>query len=108
MQFALTAVRGKGIQGGKEINNYLKTLDGNYIVDINPENTQSTPNECRAAYFFKLDLAVQASGNERYDFHNLFKEHLGITSTKNFTVVDWRNFIKQFQIYVFEKLDIVV
>lgn len=108
MQFDLSAVRGKVVKGGKEINNYLKTLDGNYTVDINPENTLATPKECRAAYFFKLDLAVQASGNERYHLHNMFKEHIGITSTKNFSVVDWRNFIKQFQNYIFETLDIVI
>lgn len=108
MQFALSVVRGKSVKGGKEIQQYLKKLDGNYIVDINEENTQSTPKECRAAYFFKLDLVVQATGQERYDIHNRFKQDIGITSTKNFTVVDWRNFIRQFQNYIFENLDIVI
>lgn len=108
MQFALIAVRGKEIKGGKAINDYLKTLDGNYTVDINEENTLATPKECRAAYFFKLDLVVQATGDERYTIHERFKEHMGIASTKGYTVVDWRNFIKNFQIYIFEQLDIVI
>jgi len=108
MQFAITAIKGKEIRGGKIINDYLKTLNGNYTVDINEENTMSTPAECRAAYFFKIDLVVAATGDERYVIHERFKEYSKIVSTKNFTVVDWRNFIKKFQIYIFESLDIVI
>lgn len=108
MQFGLTLVNGKSVKGAKEIQNYLKKLNGNYTVDINEENTTSTPAECRAAYFFKIDLVVAATGDERYVIHERFKEHTNIQSTKNFTVVDWRNFIKQFQIYIFESLDIVI
>ena len=108
MQFALTAVKGKEIKGGKTINDYLKTLDGNYTVDINEENTLSTPKDCRNAYFFKVDLVVQATGTERYNIHEDFKKEAKITSTKDFTVVDWRNYIKLFQEYIFEKLDIMV
>ena len=108
MQFSLTLVNGKSVKGGKEIQDYLKKLNGNYTVDINEENTMSTPKECRAAYFFKIDLVVGATGDERYAIHERFKEHAKIPSTKNFTVVDWRNFIKQFQIYIFESLDIII
>lgn len=108
MQFSLTLVNGKSVKGGKEIQDYLKKLNGNYTVDINEENTMSTPAECRAAYFFKIDLVVAATGDERYVIHERFKEYSKIVSTKNFTVVDWRNFIKQFQIYIFESLDIII
>lgn len=108
MQFSLTVVNGKSVRGAKEIQNYLKKLNGNYIVDISEENTMSTPAECRAAYFFKIDLVVATTGDERYAIHERFKEETGIKSTKNFTVIDWRNFIKQFQIYIFESLDIVI
>lgn len=108
MQFAITAIKGKEIRGGKAINNYLKTLNGNYIIDINEENSLATPKDCRAAYFFKLDLVVAATGEERYVIHERFKHNSNIKSTKDFTITDWRNFIKQFQNYVFEKLDIVI
>ena len=108
MQFNLTLVNGKSVKGGKEIQDYLKKLNGNYTVDINEENTLSTPKECRAAYFFKIDLVVSATGSERYDIHRQFKEHSEIKSTRNFSVVDWRNFIKKFQIYIFESLDIII
>ena len=108
MIFSLTAVRGKEIRGGKVINDYLKTLDGNYTVTIEEENTLTTTKECRGAYFFKVDLVAKTTGDERYAIHERFKEHLGILSTKNFTVADWRNLIKQFQIYIFDNLDIVI
>lgn len=108
MQFLITAIKNKEIRGGKVINDYLKTLDGNYVVDIRPENNLTTPKECRAAYFFKIDLVVASTGDERYVIHERFKAYAKIDSTKNFTVVDWRNFIQKFQEYIFEKLDIVV
>lgn len=108
MIFDLVVVRGKTVKGGTEISNYLKKLDGNYTVEINEENTLTSTKECRAAYFFKVDLIQKHTGSERYEIHNDFKAHLGITSTKDYTVTDWRNFIKQFQMYIFEKLDIVI
>jgi len=108
MQFALVTKNGKTISGGKEIQNYLKTTNGNYTLEINEENTQSTPDQCRAAYFFKVDLVVGATGEERYVIHERFKKEINIGSTKNFTIVDWRNFIRQFQEYIFKNLDIVV
>jgi len=108
MQFNLTVINGKSVRGAKEIQNYLKKLNGNYIVDISEENTMSTPAECRAAYFFQIDLVVASTRDERYAIHERFKEYTKIDSTRNFTVVDWRNFIQKFQEYIFEKLDIVV
>lgn len=108
MQFALSVVEGKSIKGGTKINNYLKTLNGNYTVDINEENSLATPKDCQKAYFFKLDLVVSATGDERYVIHERFKKHINIASTKEFTVTDWRNFIKEFQNYIFQQLDIIV
>lgn len=108
MQFAITAIKGNKIIGGKLINDYLKTLNGNYTVDINEENSLATPKDCQKAYFFKLDLVVAATGDERYVIHERFKNYMKVTSTKEFTVVDWRNFIKQFQTYIFENLDIII
>lgn len=108
MIFNMTFVRGKPVKGVPELNRYLSKLDGNYTFDINEENNLTTPKECRAAYFFKVDLVQKHSGDERYDIHEAFKKASGILSTKDFTVIDWRNLIKQFQIYIFENYDIVV
>jgi len=108
MQFNLAVVNGKVANGGKQIQDYLKTLNGNYTVDIQEINTMTTPKECRNAYFFKVDLVVAHSGDERYDIHKAFKEHSQIGSTKNFTVVDWRNFIQLFREYIYESYDILV
>lgn len=108
MQFALTTMNGKTISGGKAISEYLKKTNGNYIINIEEENTLSTPKNCRDAYFFKVDLVRDATGSERYNIHEDFKKEANIASTKNFTVVDWRNFIKLFQEYVFEKMDMLI
>lgn len=108
MIFGISFVRGKPIRGAKELNEYLKKLDGNYTLDINEENTLTTTKECREAYFHKVDTVVRHTGENRYDIHEAFKIEKKIESTKNMSVVDWRNLIKQFQIYVFDKMDIVV
>lgn len=108
MIFNVTFVRGKPVKGVSELNKHLSKLNGNYTFDIQEENTLTTPNECRAAYFFKVDMVQKHSGDERYDIHEAFKKARGIESTKDFTVTDWRNLIKQFQIYVFESYDIIV
>lgn len=108
MIFNIAIVRGKTVKGGKEISGYLATLNGNFSVDINEENSLTTTKECRGAYFFKVDLVCKHTGSERYDIHEDFKKALNIESTKNFTVTDWRNLIKNFQIYIFENLDIVI
>ena len=108
MQFILKVVRGKLIMGNKEISNYIKTLNGHYTVSFIEENNLATPNNCRAAYFFKVDIVSKHTGIERYDIHNEFKKEYKIESTKDLSVVDWRNLIKQFQVYIFEKLDIII
>jgi hypothetical protein len=104
----MTFVRGKPTNGVPQLNKYLSTLNGNYTFDIQEENTLTTIKECRAAYFTKVDIVQKHSGDERYDIHEAFKAHQGIGSTKEFTVTDWRNLIKNFQIYVFENYDIVI
>jgi hypothetical protein len=108
MTFQLILKKGLPYKGSKEIQNYLKTLDGEYVVSILSQNNLTTIKNCRDAYFFKVDLVVQATGDERYDIHERFKTALNIDSTKNFTIVDWKNFIKQFQNYIFEQLDILI
>ncbi len=108
MVFSVTFVRGNPVKGAKELGGYLKKLDGNYTVSVEENNTLTTDKECRAAYFFKVDMVQRHSGDERYDIHEAFKKANGIESTKNYTVADWRNLIKQFQIYVFENYDIVI
>ena len=108
MIFNITIVRGKPTIGVPKLNEYLKGLNGNYTLDIQEENTLTTPKECRAAYFTKVDIVQKHSGDERYDIHQAFKESRGIESTKEFTVTDWRNLLRQFQIYVFENYDIII
>jgi len=108
MEFQLIVKDGKPIQGGKEISEYIKTLNGIYRVPFILDSGMTTVTECRAAYFAKVDTVVDHTGSKRYVIHEEFKEHQKITSTKNLTVVDWRNLIRQFQQYIFEKLDIVV
>lgn len=110
MQFRITVnEHGKIAYGAEEIARYLTQLKGkNCIFTIQEENNLTTAKECRAAYFFKLDLVCSVTGGERYEEHEAFKRHLKIESTKDFTVIDWRVFIKNFQNYIFEKLDIVV
>lgn len=111
MQFSVKInEHGKITNGAEEIAKYLmKELKGkNCTFTIQEENTLTTDKECRDAYFFKVDLVRNATGSERYDIHEEFKKASDIQSTKNFTVVDWRNFIKKFQIYIFEKLDIII
>lgn len=108
MQFLLSINKGKAIRGSKEIQNYLKTLNGEYLISINEHNNLTTVKQCRDAYFFKVDLVVQSTGSERYNIHNEFKNEAKIVSTKDFTVIDWKNFIKKFQNYIYEKLDILI
>jgi hypothetical protein len=108
MQFNLAVANGKVTNGGKQIQDYLKTLSGIYTVDIQEVNTMTTTKECRNAYFFKVDLVVAHSGDERYDIHKAFKEHSKIKSTKEFSVVDWKNFINLFREYIYENYDILV
>ena len=108
MLFNLVIKNGKVVKGALELSKYLKSLNGNYIVDINEEVGITTIKKCRDAYFFKVDLVCKATGSEKYDIHEDFKKAYEIPTTKNLTVVDWRNLIKKFQIYVFENLDIIV
>lgn len=108
MQFQLLIKDGKAIKGSDKIQNYLKSLNGEYIVTINENNGLTTIIDCRKAYFFKVDLVVEATGTERYHIHNDFKEYSKIASTANFTVIDWKNYIKNFQNYIYEKLDIII
>ena len=108
MEFQLIVKGGKSIQGGKLISDYITTLNGIYRVLFIPDSGMTTVTECRAAYFAKVDVVVDHTGSKRYTIHEEFKEHQKIVSTKDLTVVDWRNLIKQFQSYIFEKLDIVV
>lgn len=108
MIFNITFVRGNPTSGSKELSQYLKTLSGNYTIDINEENTNTTAKECRSAYFFKVDIVSRHSGDEKYDIHEAFKKYIKIDSTKNYTTADWKNLIKQFQIYIFEKYDIII
>lgn len=108
MIFNIAFIRGKPVKGVQELNKFLKTLDGNYIFDIQKENNLTTPEECRAAYFVKLEIVQKHSGDEKYNIHENFKQSVDIQSTKGFTITDWKNFIKKFQIYIFENYDIIV
>jgi len=110
MQFSVTInEHGKIVKGADQIAKYLQQLKGRTCTfTIMEENNLTTTKECRDAYFFKVDLVRDATGDERYVIHERFKEHMQIASTKQFSVVDWRNFIKQFQIFTFESSDIVI
>jgi hypothetical protein len=111
MQFLVRVnEHGKITNGAEQIAQYLiKELKGKTCTfTIQEENTQTTTKECRDAYFFKVDLVSKATGDERYDIHEAFKKAYYIGSTKDFSVVDWRNFIKKFQEYIFDNLDIII
>ena len=108
MEFGITTTKNKIISGADELAKFLKSKDGNYRVIAMIENDITTPADCRAAYFRMVDTVRDHTGLNRYDIHNEFKAKKEIVSTKNLSVTDWRNLIKNFQTYTFETLDIII
>lgn len=100
------------IDGSLDDESIIKLLnsleDGNYLVSIRKIDNLKTSKEHREHYFLLVDTCVNHTGYNRYEIHEMFKQHEEIASTKDFDPCDWVKFIESFKKYAFEKMDCVI
>lgn len=88
----------------EQVANLFKNLkDGEYSLEID-----SCSNVSKKLYFFLLNEVCKYTGFQKQELHLLFKNNQNITTTKDFTQIQWLEFITNFKKYVFENLDVVL
>ena len=77
------------------------------MLNVFTSNPLVTEEDYRAAYFKLVDIAVLESGNDKDTIHKAYKAHEKINSTKEFGIVDWKRYLENFKLWLYNNLNII-
>lgn len=109
MQVQVEIKKGKVITNNEKLKDFITSRDdGIYIISIDRVNPLTTTRDYQKAYFDKVDIAVDCTGNNRYTIHEEFKKHSGIDTTKDLSILEWRKLLMTFSWWAYNKFDCIV
>jgi len=109
MQVKVDIKKGKIVTNNTQVRDFITSReDGEYIISIDRINPLTTTRDYQKAYFDKVDIAVECTGNDRYTIHDAFKKHSEIESTKDLDILEWRKLLVKFQWWAYSKFDCIV
>lgn len=100
--------KGRIVDGKQRIADYFSSLkDGDFMLTVFTSNPLVTEEDYRAAYFKLIDLAVLESGNDKDTIHRSYKSHQKIASTKDFGIIEWKQYLENFKLWLYNNLNII-
>ena len=97
---------------GKISSEYEKLIamleDGKYLITVRSLNESKTERDFQNEYFALVDEISCHTGDSRYSIHLTFKKHRDVSTTTNFDLQDWVNFIDALRWWAFNNLDLVL
>ena len=99
---------GRIVEGKQKIADYFSSLkDGDFMLNVFTSDPLVTEEDYRAAYFKLIDIAVAESGNDKDTIHKAYKKYQKIESTKDFNIVEWKKYLENFKLWLYNNLNII-
>lgn len=101
--------KSKIVENRQQLADHITSLeDGRYVIIIQSTNPLITTRDFQKAYFAMIDICVMETGNDRYTIHNAFKISSEVDSTKDFTIVQWQDYLNKFRYWSYNELNVIV
>lgn len=108
-QLKIVINKGRIVDGNVKVKDIITSSeDGEYIFTIESIKKDKTLRDYQEEYFAKLDSACSTTGYQKYELHEMFKNHCAIESTKAFTVIDWIKYLKDFSWWCFSNFELII
>lgn len=93
----------------EKLKNFTSKLNGNYTLDFEFNSKELSIRKLQNAYFDKVGIFCNITGNDKKQIHKEFKEEFNISSTTDFTSIEeWRSFLEEFEKWIFIKTNIIL